>query len=133
MALYGQDIDETTTPLEAGLGWLVHLDRKGDFIGRPVLEQQKQAGVKRKLVGLQMQGRNIARHGYPVLHEGKTVGAVTSGTWSLTLEKAIALAYVPTELAQVGQPLEVEIRGKSQAAIVVKRPFYRAANSGPGK
>ena len=133
MALYGQDIDETTTPLEAGLGWLVHLDSKGDFIGRPVLEQQKQAGLKRKLVGLQMQGRNIARHGYPVLHEGKTVGAVTSGTWSLTLEKAIALAYVPTELAQVGQPLGVEIRGKSQAAIVVKRPFYRAASSGPAK
>jgi aminomethyltransferase len=66
MALYGQDIDETTTPLEAGLSWLVHLDTKGDFIGRSVLEQQKSTGVPRRLVGLQMQGRNIARHGYQV-------------------------------------------------------------------
>ena len=125
MALYGQDIDETTTPLEAGLGWLVHLDTKGDFLGRSVLEQQKQAGVKRRLVGLKMAGRNIARHGYPVLHNGEKVGEITSGSWSPTLEQAIALAYVPTELAKVGQPLEVEIRGKTYPGEVAKKPFYR--------
>lgn len=125
MALYGQDIDENTTPLEAGLGWLVHLDSKGDFIGRKILEEQKASGVKRRLVGLQMQGRNIARHGYPILHEGEKVGEVTSGSWSPTLESAIALAYVPTKLAVVGQQLEVEIRGKAYPATVVKKPFYR--------
>ncbi|NEQ23145.1 MAG: glycine cleavage system aminomethyltransferase GcvT, partial [Microcoleus sp. SIO2G3] len=126
MALYGQDIDETTTPLEAGLGWLVHLDSKGDFIGRSILEQQKQQGVTRRLVGLQMQGRNIARHDYPILHEGKTVGKVTSGTLAPTLNQAIALAYVPIELAKVEAAIDVEIRGKAYAAIVVKKPFYRA-------
>jgi aminomethyltransferase len=125
MALYGQDIDDTTTPLEAGLGWLVHLDSKGDFIGRSILENQKQNGVQRRLVGLQMQGRNIARHDYPVIVEDKAVGIVTSGTQSPTLGRAIALAYVPTEFSKPGQPLEVEIRGKFYPAIVVKRPFYR--------
>ena len=126
MALYGQDISDATTPLEGGLGWLVHLDRKGEFIGRSVLEQQKQDGLKRRLVGLQMQGRNIARHDYPVLHEGKSVGIVTSGTLSPTLGYAIALAYVPVDLAKVGTSLEVEIRGKAYPAVVVKRPFYKA-------
>ncbi|MEC4819417.1 MAG: glycine cleavage system aminomethyltransferase GcvT [Scytonema sp. PMC 1069.18] len=128
MALYGQDIDDTTTPLEAGLGWLVHLDTKGDFIGRSILERQKASGVQRRLVGLQMQGRNIARHGYQVRSQGVVVGEVTSGTLSPTLGYPIALAYVPTELATVGQELEVEIRGKAYPARVVKRPFYRSKN-----
>lgn len=128
MALYGQDIDDTKTPLEAGLGWLVHLDTKGDFIGRVILEQQKAAGVQRRLVGLQMQGRNIARHGYQVLLTGVVVGEVTSGTLSPTLGYPIALAYVPTQLASVDQQLEVEIRGKAYPAVVVKRPFYRSKN-----
>ncbi|ARV62065.1 glycine cleavage system protein T [Nostocales cyanobacterium HT-58-2] len=128
MALYGQDIDDTTTPLEAGLGWLVHLDTKGNFIGRSVLERQKAAGVQRRLVGLQMPGRNIARHGYQVLSTGVVVGEVTSGTLSPTLGYPIALAYVPTELATVGQQLEVAIRGKAYPAVVVKRPFYRSKN-----
>jgi len=126
MALYGQDIYETTTPLEAGLGWVIHLDSKGDFIGRSVLEQQKAAGVERRLVGIEMQGRYIARHGYPVLYEGKPVGEVTSGTLSPTVGKAIALAYVPTSLSKTGQQLEVEIRGKAYPAVVVKKPFYRS-------
>lgn len=128
MALYGQDIDDTTTPMEAGLGWLVHLDTKGDFIGRSILERQKAGGVQRRLVGLQMQGRNIARHAYQVLSQGVVVGEVTSGTLSPTLGYPIALAYVPTELATVSQQLEVAIRGKAYPAVVVKRPFYRSKN-----
>ncbi|MDF0553322.1 glycine cleavage system aminomethyltransferase GcvT [Kamptonema sp. UHCC 0994] len=128
MCLYSQDIDDTTTPLEAGLGWVVHLDSKGYFIGRKVLEQQKATGVSKRLVGLEMEGRHIARHGYPVLSEGKVVGEITSGTLSPTLNKAIALAYVPTSLAAIGQQLEVEIRGKNYPGIVVKRPFYRSPN-----
>ena len=128
MALYGQDIDDTTTPLEAGLGWLVHLDTKGNFIGREVLIQQKTQGVQRKLVGLQTQGRNIPRHGYSVLSSGKNVGEVSSGTLSPTLGYPIALAYVPTELATRKQQLEVDIRGKAYPALVVKRPFYRSKN-----
>ncbi|MEA5554755.1 glycine cleavage system aminomethyltransferase GcvT [Anabaena cylindrica UHCC 0172] len=131
MALYGQDIDDNTTPLEAGLSWLVHLDTKGDFIGRSVLEQQKTEGVQRKLVGLQTQGRNIARHGYPVLSSSQVVGEVTSGTLSPTLGYPIALAYVPTQLATVKQQLEVEIRGKAYPAVVIKRPFYRSKNRVP--
>ncbi len=126
MALYGQDIYETTTPLEAGLGWLVHLDSKGDFIGRSILEQQKATGVEKRLIGIEMQGRHIARHGYPVLYEGKSVGEVTSGTLSPTLGKAIALAYVPTKLSKIGQLLEIEIRGKAHPGVVVKKPFYRS-------
>jgi aminomethyltransferase len=128
MCLYGQDIDDNTTPLEAGLRWLVHLDSKGDFIGRSVLEQQKTSGLQRRLVGLQMEGRHIARHGYPVISQGQVVGEITSGTLSPTLEKAIALAYVPTALSKLGQTLEVEIRGKTYRATVVKKPFYRSLN-----
>jgi aminomethyltransferase len=125
MALYGQDITEETTPLEAGLGWLVHLDRKGDFVGRSVLEAQKTAGVSRRLVALEMAGRNIARHDYPVVAEGQVVGIVTSGTWSPTLEKAIALAYVPVGMSKLGSAVQVEIRGKACEGRVVKKPFYK--------
>ncbi|MBW4645392.1 MAG: glycine cleavage system aminomethyltransferase GcvT [Goleter apudmare HA4340-LM2] len=128
MALYGQDIDDNTTPLEAGLGWLVHLDTKHEFIGRAVLAQQKAEGVQRRLVGLQMSGRNIARHGYKVLSAGEVVGEITSGTLSPTLGYPVALAYVPFRLGRVGQQLEVEIRGKAYPAVVVKRPFYRSKN-----
>ena len=128
MALYGQDIDDNITPLEAGLGWVVHLDTKGDFIGREVLEQQKASGVSKRLVGLEMQGRHIARHGYPVIFEGETVGEVTSGTLSPTLNRPVALAFVPAKLAKIGQQLEVEIRGKNYPANVVKKPFYKSPN-----
>jgi aminomethyltransferase len=128
MALYGQDIDITTTPLEAGLGWLVHLDTKGEFIGKEVLEKQKQTGIKRRLVGIEMQGRYIARHGYPVMVEGQAVGEITSGSWSPTLETAIALAYLPLDLSKPGQSIAVEIRGKTYPGTVVKKPFYRSAH-----
>jgi len=125
MHLYGNDMDATTTPLEASLGWLVHLEMPADFIGRGALEAQTAAGVKKRLVGLKLQGRAIARHGYPVLLNGEPVGEVTSGTWSPTLGEAIALAYVPAAAAKVGSELAVEIRGKAEPAVVVKRPFYR--------
>jgi aminomethyltransferase len=125
MHLYGNDMDASITPLEASLGWLVHLEMPADFIGREALERQTAEGVSRRLVGLKLQGRAIARHGYPVLHDGAVVGEVTSGSWSPTLGEAIALAYVPAELAKLGTELAVEIRGKAEPALVVKRPFYR--------
>ncbi|MFM7087274.1 MAG: glycine cleavage system aminomethyltransferase GcvT [Cyanobium sp.] len=125
MHLYGQDMDATTTPLEAGLGWLVHLENPVAFLGREVLERQSAEGVSRRLVGLKLQGRAIARHGYPVLHDGAVVGEITSGTWSPTLGEAIALAYVPAALARLGSELAVRIRDREEPAVVVKRPFYR--------
>jgi aminomethyltransferase len=128
MALYGQDVNESITPLEAGLAWLVNLD-KPSFIGREALLRQKEQGLARCLVGLEMQGRHIARHDYEVYAAGKAVGMVTSGTFGPTLEKAIALAYVPPALAQIGQSLAVQIRGKDCPAMVVKRPFYRRPKS----
>jgi aminomethyltransferase len=125
MALYGQDINDQTSPLEAGLNWVVHLDKPQPFIGQAALAQQKQAGVTRRLVGLTLEGRNIARHDYPILHQGQPVGIVTSGTLSPTLEMPIALGYVASDLATVGQTLTVEIRQKAYPATVVKRPFYK--------
>lgn len=125
MALYGQDISDKTTPLEAGLSWLVHLDKTEDFIGRSVLEKQKAAGVSRKLVGLTLEGRNIARHDYPVMNGAETVGVITSGTLSPTLGYPVALGYVAPELAKVGQTVDVAIRNKIFPATVVKRPFYK--------
>ena len=125
MHLYGQDMTASTNPFETGLGWLVHLEMPQDFIGRQALEQVAAEGASQRLVGLKLQGRAIARHDYPVLHNGEKVGVVTSGSWSPTLEEAIALALVPKELAKVGSELGVEIRGQVQPATVVKRPFYR--------
>ena len=130
MHLYGADMDATTTPLEVGLGWLVHLEMPKPFIGRGVLERQAAEGMKRRLVGLQLQGRAIPRHGYPVLAAGAAagttpLGTITSGGWSPSLEAGIALALVPAELARPGTELAVEIRSKAEPALVVKRPFYR--------
>ena len=127
MHLYGQDMNDKTNPFEAGLGWLVHLEMPVDFVGRPALEQAAESGPAKRLVGLKLQGRAIARHDYPVMHNGETVGIVTSGTWSPTLEEAIALAYVPPSLGKLGTKLSVEIRGKAQPATVVRKPFYKRA------
>ncbi len=126
MALYGQDINDVTTPLEAGLGWVVNF-KKPSFMGREALLKQKEQGLNRRLVGLEMQGRHIARHDYEIQSEGQSVGVVTSGTFGPAVEKAIALAYVPTHLAEPGASLDVVIRGKACPATVVKRPFYRRA------
>jgi aminomethyltransferase len=121
--LYGSDMDDSTTPLEAGLAWVVKLD-KGDFVGRDALRRQREQGVARKLVGFTLTDAGIPRHGYPVLQDGRKVGEVTSGTRSPTLEIPIGLAYVPTALAAEGSSFAVEIRGRAAAARVVKTPFY---------
>lgn len=126
MALYGNDIDDTTTPLQADLGWIVKLD-KGDFTGREVLEKEKQAGPPRKLVGFEMVDRGIARHGYPVVEGKEEIGVVTSGTHSPTLKKAIGLAYLPLDKSALGTEFMVLIRGKETRARVVPTPFYKRA------
>jgi aminomethyltransferase len=124
MALYGHELDRETTPLEAGLGWVVKLD-KGDFVGREALVRQKQAGVERKLVGFEVEGRGIAREGHAVKAGGGTVGRVTSGTWSPTFEKALGLAYVGVDHAAPGTALTLDVRGRELPARVVEIPFYR--------
>ncbi len=123
--LYGNDIDETTSPLEAPLGWTVKWE-KGDFIGRQALARQREEGPMRKLVGLTVEGRAVARHGYTLLHQGERVGAVTSGTFGPTVQRSIALGYVPRELSGSGTLVDVEIRGRPVAARVTRLPFYRA-------
>jgi aminomethyltransferase len=128
MCLYGNDIDETTSLVEAGLGWIVSLDEaKGDFVGRDVLERQKANGTPRKLVGFEMVGRGIARHGYPAYVKGHEAGAVTSGTYAPFLQKNIGLSYLPAEHSVVGTEFDVDIRGRRVAAKVVPTPFYKRA------
>ena len=126
MALYGNDIDETTTLYEANLGWICKLD-KGDFTGREALAQQKADGVKRKLVGFEVTDRGIARDHQDVVIDGQRVGQVTSGSPAPYLKKNIGLAYVPTEYANVGQEIEVDVRGRLVRAQLVKAPFYKRA------
>jgi aminomethyltransferase len=126
MALYGNDIDETTTPLEADLGWIVKID-KGDFYGRDVLQRENAEGPRRKLVGFEMAERGIARHGYPVVDGNQEIGVVTSGTHSPTLKKPIGLAYLPPEKSAPGTEFMVLIRGKETRARVVPTPFYKRA------
>ncbi|MCC6746378.1 MAG: glycine cleavage system aminomethyltransferase GcvT [Deltaproteobacteria bacterium] len=133
LMLYGNDIDQTTSPLEAGLGWTVKLKGR-TFIGSDVLSRQKAEGLSRRLVCLEMRGRGIARHGHPVCRAQSDglpqdpVGHVTSGTMSPTLGRAIALAYVPTALAELGTRLHVDVRGKAVEAEVVRGPFYQRPN-----
>ncbi len=127
--LYGNDIDETTHPLEAGLGWITKLN-KGEFMGRDVMMKAKAEGLKRSLIGLEVEGRVPARHGYDVFKDGKKVGVVTSGTFSPTLQKSIAMAYVATGLTDVGTPLTIQVRGRDINARVCPTPFH---NSDPTK
>jgi aminomethyltransferase len=130
LSLYGNDIDETTHPLEAGLAWIVAL-QKGDFVGAGVLRQLAQAPLPRKLVGFEMVGRGIARHGY-VLRDAsaREVGICTSGSPGPTVGKNIGLGYLPTELSEVGTQFLVDCRGKNIEAVVVKTPFYRRPKVG---
>jgi aminomethyltransferase len=124
MALYGNDLDDTTTPLEASLGWLVKM-KKGDFVGRDALAKQKEQGLKRRLVGFTTSERSFPRHGYPVFANGQPSGEVRSGTMSPTLGVPIGTAYVPPGSAAEGSPIEIEIRGKRIPATVQKMPFYK--------
>ena len=125
LPLYGNDLDETTTPLEAGLGWVVKLEGN-DFIGRDALRAQSASGVKRKLCGFVMTGRGIARHGYPLFDgEGQPSGTTTSGGPAPTLGKNIGLGYLPVELDRAGERISVDCRGKRVDAEVVKGPFYK--------
>ncbi len=124
LCLYGNEISDDRTPYEAGLGWVVKLD-KADFVGKAALEEQKARGVERKLVGFTLEDRGIPRSGYRVFSGGEPVGVVTSGTMSPTLKIPIGLAYVPTALSAEGSTFEVEIRNKAVPARVVKLPFYK--------
>ena len=124
MALYGNDIDDTTTPLEAGLNWLVKLN-KGDFVGRSALVAQKERGIPRKLVGFTTSERAFPRHGYPVFYDGQPSGEVRSGTMSPSLGIPIGTCYLPPAGAKEGTAFEIEIRGKRIPATVVKMPFYK--------
>ncbi len=125
-ALYGNDIDDAHTPLEAGLGWIVKMD-KADFIGKAALEAQKAAGIPRKLVGFELTEPGIPRSHYAILKDGQKVGEVTSGTMGPSIKKAVGIGYVPTALAAEGSTFHVEIRGRPVAARVVKTPFYKKA------
>ena len=124
MALYGHEIDETTTLLEANLGWICKLD-KGDFIGREELVRQKEAGLRRRLVGFEVTERGIARDDQEVVVRGQPVGRVTSGSPGPYLKKNIGFAYVPIEYAAVGQEIQIDVRGRLVGAQIVKTPFYK--------
>lgn len=124
LPLYGQDIDETTSPFMARLGRIVHLD-KGPFVGREALVAAQERGPEELLVGLSPEGRSLLRHGDTLMEGGALVGRITSGSFSPVLQKPIALGYVVPPLAEVGTPLEVESRGRRLKATVVARPFYR--------
>ena len=122
--LYGNDIDQKTNPLEAGLGWITKLD-KDQFIGRDALLKIKQQGIQRKLIGFQLEARAIPRHGYPIFNETDQIGVVTSGMFSPILQKSIGLGYVPLNYADVGAMLNIDIRGRKLPAEVAKTPFYK--------
>jgi len=125
LSLYGNDIDETTNPIEAGLGWVVKL-QKGDFVGRAALEKIKAAPLPRKMVGFEMLGKGIARHGYVLRDEsGAEIGVCTSGSPCPTVGKNLGLGYLPTAKAEVGTRFMVDCRGKNIEAVVVPTPFYK--------
>jgi aminomethyltransferase len=126
MCLYGNELDAETTPLEAGIGFAVHLDKEQEFIGQKALRREKEEGLKKRLVGFKVEGRGIARHDYPVVIAGETVGSVTSGTLSPTLGEAIGLALVRPD---VEDRLEVVVRGRPVEARVVPLPFYKRESS----
>ena len=123
--LYGHELDEETTPLEAGLSWLVKL-KKGDFVGREALVSQKEAGPGRKLVGLELEGRGIGRQGYSVLLDGERIGLITSGTFAPTLKKSLAMALVSRSIPKETDGITIDVRGKSIPASLVDLPFYRS-------
>ena len=122
--LYGHELSATISPLEAGIGMFVKWDKE-DFNGRQALEEQKAKGIQRKIAGLEMVDRGVARAEYPVLAEGRQVGVVTTGSYSPSLDKNLGMALIQAEYAKIGQKLDVEIRGKNVAAQVIPKPFYK--------
>jgi aminomethyltransferase len=126
-ALYGNDLDEDHTPLEAGLGWVVKM-AKGDFVGREALARQKERGVATKLAGFELRERGFPRPGYAARTAAGVEGIVTSGTVSPTLGKGIGMAYLPADAAVPGTEIEIVIRGEGVPAVVVKPPFYTAGS-----
>jgi aminomethyltransferase len=124
MALYGHEIHASITPFEAGLGWIVKLD-KGEFIGRAALVRQADQGITRKLIGFEMTGRGIGRDDYEVLIDGEPAGWVTSGGPSPTLKKNIGMCYLPVDRAKAGQSIQIVIRGQPVDAVTIAMPFYR--------
>ena len=124
MLLYGNDMNETTTLLEADLGWILKID-KGEFLGRDALQRQQEQGVKIKLMGFEVRDRVPARDHYPVHWEGRKVGEVTSGSFAPFLKKNIGLTYLPIEACQPGTKIGIVVRGREVPAEVVPTPFYR--------
>ncbi|MGO1585202.1 MAG: glycine cleavage T C-terminal barrel domain-containing protein, partial [Mesonia sp.] len=125
LCLYGNDIDETTSPIEAGLGWITKFTK--DFVNSENLKKEKEEGPKRRLIAFEMLERGIPRKDYPILDEnGNEIGHVTSGTQSPSTGKAIGMGYVKTEFKAVDTPIQIQIRKKTIPAIIVKPPFYKA-------
>ena len=122
--LYGNDIDQTTNTLEAGLGWITKFN-KGEFVGKAMLEKARTEGLKRKLVGITVEEKAVPRHGYAIYSKGTTIGAVTSGTFSPSLEKGIAMGYVLSANSAVGNAVHIDVRGKAVEGKVVALPFLR--------
>lgn len=124
--LYGNDIDDTTSPLEAGLGWITKLKKESDFVDKEFLTKQKEAGIERKLVAFELQERGIPRHDYPILdQDGNTIGRVTSGTMGPSVKKSIGLGYVQKAHAAVDSDIYIEVRKKPVHAKIVKLPFFK--------
>ncbi|MBI4368072.1 MAG: glycine cleavage system aminomethyltransferase GcvT [Candidatus Omnitrophica bacterium] len=128
LLLYGHDMNDETTPLEAGLNWTIGWSKQ-DFLGKQALSDERSQGSKRKLIGFELNDRGIAREGCPILIGNQPVGQVTSGTFSPTLKRSIGLGYVPSQHAQVGQEIVIEIRGKLSHAKIVKTPFYKRSKT----
>jgi aminomethyltransferase len=128
LMLYGNDIHDETTPIDANLNWTVKF-AKGAFNGSDVLKKQKEYGCKKTIVGFEMGKGPAPRNGYPIIKDGKTIGVVTSGTMSPTLKKNIGLGYVPPELSKIGNKLEIEIRKKNYPATIIETPFYSRKRS----
>ncbi len=124
MALYGNDIDKSTTPIEAGLAWVVSFD-KGDFMARNILLKQKEEKPKRRLICLELEGKAFPRHGYDLVAGSEIVGQVTSGTFSPSLQKPVAMGYLPLKMTALGNAVDVKIRDRLFPAVVVKPPFYK--------
>jgi len=128
MHLYGQDINEETSPYEAGLGWLVHLENNHEFFGRSFLEEQSRLGIPKKLVGLSIEGKAIGRKGCEVFKDAENIGTITSGSWSPTKQQAIAFAYINTSHAFLNNEVQILIRGKKYKGFITKRVFYKKNN-----